>query len=128
MHARYDAIRASLREKYPRIAGDILDAIMQDTLEMAKDLDPELVLIAKLKVGSCDGAGYSQVFFEPVSDFEADRWTDNTDVCLGNKSVIGKMKVQRDSVWETSKVIIHPVVDTVLLSMYPDGTPVYAKT
>lgn len=119
----YDPIRQALRNRYQSVPGDILDAIMQDTLVMAEQLSVDLEPIAKIRFGTCDSAGYPSIYFEPVEDFDPDNYANHADVLLGSKAVIGKFSISSKGGNGSRKATIHPHVD---LLPYPDGTPVYA--
>lgn len=85
MHKRFDLIRKHLKETYS-VPGDVLEAIMQDTLEMAKNF-PKLKLVATIRDGE------EKPFFEISESFNPNDFKDGEKLVLKDEQVVGSMKV-----------------------------------
>lgn len=102
MHKRFNPIREHLRKTYS-VPGDVLDAIMADTLEMAKDL-PRMKLIATIKQSVPNVLGETFSFFEPVEYLDPEEFTDSENLMLIDEEVIGTLKITRDEKGNIRKI------------------------
>lgn len=102
MHRRFNPIREHLRKTYS-VPGDILDAIMADTLAMAKDL-PQLKLVATIRHDETNDSGEVHAFFEPAEDFDPEEFSDGEKLLLKNEKIVGSMVVTKDNKGVISKI------------------------